>query len=235
MKKVLSFIVCLTLAFTLFCGCSDSSSSKKKRKSTKDEEETTTTVTEVASPTPTEPEEIYYDIEPEEVQIRSMCQLATLECYFNNVAISNKEVGSGISHWGEKSRQFWVEYSAVATLGIDIGDVKTVVQGSTVTVYLPEATLLEKIRIDQTQYKNAPIVSDSDSKFNKNNVTAQDVTDAINESLKKLEEQVNNDKSLKNTAKDRAKSLIRNYIEKISKLSGKEYTVIFKDINELKK
>ena len=39
--------------------------------------------------------------EPDITQIRSICNLATLECYYHNVAKSEKKAGSGISHIGD--------------------------------------------------------------------------------------------------------------------------------------
>ena len=39
--------------------------------------------------------------------IKSICELATLKCYYHNVAKSTKEKGSGLAHLGEKERKFW--------------------------------------------------------------------------------------------------------------------------------
>ena len=38
---------------------------------------------------------------PDIAQIRTICELATLECYYHNVAKSVKEKGSGLLHIGE--------------------------------------------------------------------------------------------------------------------------------------
>ena len=48
--------------------------------------------------------------EPDITQIRSICNLSTLECYFHNVAKSKKEAGSFL----EKDREFWIEYTGTA-------------------------------------------------------------------------------------------------------------------------
>ena len=64
-------------------------------------------------------------LEPDLAQIRSICDLATLECYYHNVAKSTKEKGSGLAHLGEKERKFWIEYTGVVKIGIEMSDVKT--------------------------------------------------------------------------------------------------------------
>ena len=58
--------------------------------------------------------------EPDIMQVRSICKLATVECYYHNVAKSEKPAGTGIWHFGEKDRQFWIEYTGTMKLGIDI-------------------------------------------------------------------------------------------------------------------
>ena len=40
--------------------------------------------------------------EPDIMQIRSICKLATVECYYHNLAKSEKSAGTGIWHLGEK-------------------------------------------------------------------------------------------------------------------------------------
>ncbi len=61
--------------------------------------------------------------EPALSQVRSICELATLECYYHNVAKSTKTKGTGLAHVGEKERKFWIEYTGVARIGIDMSDV----------------------------------------------------------------------------------------------------------------
>ena len=61
---------------------------------------------------------------PEVEELKSICELATLECYYHNVAKSVKTKGDGIAHIGEKERVFWIEYSGVAKVGIDMSKVK---------------------------------------------------------------------------------------------------------------
>ena len=62
--------------------------------------------------------------EPDIMQVRSICKLATVECYYHNVAKSEKPAGTGIWHFGEKDRQFWIEYTGTVKLGIDMSKVQ---------------------------------------------------------------------------------------------------------------
>ena len=69
--------------------------------------------------------------EPDIAQVRNICNLATLECYYHNVAKSVKEAGSGLWHIGEKDRTFWIEYTGTARLGIDMSKVSMKIEGET--------------------------------------------------------------------------------------------------------
>ena len=90
-KKIITLAV-LTMLATLVCGCQGKQTVE-------------TNVTESV--------EQKNDIkEPDLSQVRSICKLATLECYYHNVAKSNKEAGTGLSHWGGiyRSCKNWCGY-----------------------------------------------------------------------------------------------------------------------------
>ena len=42
-------------------------------------------------------------------EVFEISELATLECYYHNVAKSTKTKGTGLTHVGEKERKFWIE------------------------------------------------------------------------------------------------------------------------------
>lgn len=172
------------------------------------------------------------DLEPDEISVKSICQLATLECYFNNVAKATKSGGTGLAHIGEKDRVFWVEYSAVATLGVDASQVSIEVVDNMIYVFIPDATVLEKVSIVPDSYNKDSVIQDVDNKVNSNDVTANDITLAVNSSLTDLQLQVEGDTVLLGNAKDRAKVLIKDYIEKVNQYSGKQYIIVFRDPSE---
>ena len=159
--------------------------------------------------------------EPDIMQIRSICNLATLECYYHNVAKSIKEAGSGISHWGEKDRKFWIEYTGSAKIGIDMSKVSMKIEGNNITVSMPNAKLLSIDIEELTQ--DFYIISDDG--WNKNKITAEDQTAAINAAQAAMKKSVESNSALLLNAQNRAKNLIENYINKMGELSGVSYTI----------
>ena len=137
--------------------------------------------------------------EPDIMQVRSICKLATVECYYHNVAKSEKPAGTGIWHFGEKDRQFWIEYTGTVKLGIDMSKVQMKVNGTDVTVTIPEAEV-QQVNVDDDSYNSDSYIFSEDG-INKNEITAEDATGAVenarNEMIKTAEE---------NTAADKEKS-----------------------------
>lgn len=162
--------------------------------------------------------------EPDISQIRSICNLATLECYYHNVAKSEKEAGSGISHIGEEDRKFWIEYTGIAKIGIDMSKVDMKIEGDKITVFMPNAELLSIDIYDNDLNEKSYIISD-DSWFNSNKITADDQSFAINNAQSKMAESVENNSSLLLNAQRRAQKLIENYIVQLGQLSNIEYKV----------
>lgn len=165
--------------------------------------------------------------EPDISQIRSICKLATLECYYHNVAKSEKEAGSGLTHWGESDRKFWTEYTGVAKIGVDMskGDMK--INGTEITIYMPEAEILS-IKPD-SESVSTPVV-DTDG-WNSNPIDADDVTGAVSVAQDDICESIQNDSSLLANAQDRAKKLIENYINQLGEASGTEFTVKWESVS----
>ena len=244
MKRLVSILLCVVMLLTCATACkknkSKTSSSKKdsgvsETKSNRGGDrsgnsggggsEDTEDVEELLG------EEIV-DLEPDELSVKNICQLATLECYFNNVAKAQKTGGSGIVHIGEKDRVFWVEYSAVATLGVDVSQVSIQVEDNMIYVFIPDATVLEKVTIVPDSYTKDSVIQDIDGKINSNEITASDITLAVDASLAALQVEVDGDTVLLGNAKDRAKVLIKDYIEKINEYSGKQYIIVFRDPSE---
>ena len=153
--------------------------------------------------------------EPDIMQVRSICKLATVECYYHNVAKSEKPAGTGIWHFGEKDRQFWIEYT---------GTVK--VNGTDVTVTIPEAEV-QQVNVDDDSYNSDSYIFSEDG-INKNEITAEDATGAVenarNEMIKTAEENT----ALLVNAQERAKKMIENYIMQLGETTGTEYQITWK-------
>ena len=166
---------------------------------------------------------------PEVEQIQAICELATLECYYNNVAKSVKPAGSGWKFL-EKERKYWVEYEGVARIGVDMSYVTMEIAEDNVTITIPHAELFDMGVVSES-FTNAAAVSSADSFFDKNPITLEDQQSAIANAQAKMEETVLANKALFVRAENRAKDLIESYVNQIGKLSGKEYTITWKMID----
>jgi len=109
--------------------------------------------------------------EPDILQVRNICNLATLDCYYHNVAKSVKTTPSGITHLGEKYRTFWIEYTGVARLGIDMSKVEMKIHGTDIELNMPKATVLS-ITIDKQTLGEDSYIASPDG-LNKNKITAK--------------------------------------------------------------
>lgn len=168
--------------------------------------------------------------EPKIEQVRSICNLATLQCYYHNVAKSDKKAEKGLTHIGEKDRKFWIEYTGVANIGIDISQVQMKVNGTDIEVTLPEAKLLN-ISIDKETLNENSYISSADG-LNKNKITADDQSKAINQAQQEMENTVKSNKTLLLNAQNRAKTLIENYIQQLGDASNTEYNIKWNYLKE---
>ena len=160
---------------------------------------------------------------PDLGQVRSICSLATLECYYHNVAKSTKTAGGGITGIFERDRTFWIEYDGITTLGIDMSLVEMDLDGQNVHISLPPAQVMH-ISIDEDTLNEESFVYSQDG-WNKNPVTAAEQTAAIQQAQLQMEETVQSNAALLASAQNRAKSLIENYIRQLGQLTGTDYQV----------
>lgn len=217
MKKVLAVLIMTAFSCCAACSCS----AKKNPTPTAVTETTTTTTTIVETTVP--------KIKPDTYQIQSICNLATLKCYFHNTAKGVKEAGTGVSHWGEKDTPFWFEYTAQATLGIDGNQVNMVINDNDITVYMPHAKILGNITVDPDSTSN-PIYKPNAWYRNDVEISAADVTKSMSRANDEIREQISSDKTLLNSAEKRAKDLIENYIDQIMELSGVKYRIHWESV-----
>ncbi|MDE6904683.1 MAG: DUF4230 domain-containing protein [Lachnospiraceae bacterium] len=160
---------------------------------------------------------------PDISQIRSICELATLECYYHNVAISTKEKGQGLSHIGEKDREFWIEYSGVAKLGVNMANVNMEIQDKEIVITIPKAQLLG---LSDYTFSPDSYISEDDG-INKNPITPENQTQAVAKAQEDIRQRFSKDDAMLMRAQERAKSLIENYIQKLSEIWQADYQVTF--------
>ena len=159
---------------------------------------------------------------PQEEQVKTICQLAVLECEYHNLA--KYQDGQKVERflWMTKGKRFWVEYSATAVLGIDADQVSMKLQGDVVSITLPRARVLN-CKVNGDSLSKDSYIVDKDSAP----VTAQDEVRAFKDAQDSLQKTVEADSNMMNLAQKRAEELLRNYVNSLAKATGTEYQVEF--------
>ena len=157
--------------------------------------------------------------EPQVVQMRAICQLATLDCYYHNVAKFEQEV-AGSFLWITWGKRFWMEYSGVVTVGIDASKVDLTINGDEVTITMPPATVLD-CKVDPASLNKDSFILEQGSAA----VNAEDETSTHSKAKEEMMKAASEDAALLANAQQRAKQLIENYVNNISESIGKQYTV----------
>lgn len=164
---------------------------------------------------------------PQEEQVKTICQLAVLECEYHNLA--KYQDGQKVERflWMTKGKRFWVEYSATAVLGIDADQVSMELQGDVVSITLPRARVLNcKVNGDSLS-KDSYIVDKESAP-----VTAEDEVRAFKDAQDSLQQTVEADGDMLDLAQTRVEDLLRNYVNSLAKATGTEYQVEFHYIEE---
>lgn len=166
-------------------------------------------------------------MEPRISQMQSICELSVMECYYHNVAKYQQEDAEGWWLW-KKDKRFWIEYSGIVKMGIDAALVDIQVEGTQITITLPEAKVLG-CKIDSASLTKESYIVDKNSA----QIQAEDETFAFEQAQIKLEEAASSNKALLKEAQQRAKTLLEDYIKNIGAAVGNQYSVtwIYTDEN----
>lgn len=161
-------------------------------------------------------------------QMKAICELATIECYYHNVAKYKEEDAEGILLW-KKDKDFWIEYSGQVKVGIDMSLVDIVVDNDKVKITLPEAKVLSSKVDEKTLTEDSYIIAK-----NSGSIEAADQTEAYKVAQENMLKSASEDLALLENAQQRAQMLLKEYIENIEEATGKEYSIewIFIDSNE---
>lgn len=163
-------------------------------------------------------------LQPDEAEIKSICELSTLECRYHQVAESTKDPEKGVSHLLDQEAKCWIEYDSIVTMGIDATKLSMTIEGDTVTVNIPQAKVL-RVDVDTDSYVNAEPVTSKNSWYNRNKINAEDVSDAIENAKKDLEKDAQSNNKTLQIAFDQAKQIIENYIKMIGTSTNTEYQI----------
>ena len=159
------------------------------------------------------------NIAPETSQMKSICELAVMECYYHNVAKYKEENATGILWW-EKDRHFWMEYAGVVTIGVDTSLMNIDVEGENVTITIPPAKVLG-CKVDETTLtEDSFIVAQNSAK-----VEAEHQTEAFKSAKDKLESEAKSNFTLLAAAQQRVQKLLEDYVNNIGNSVGKTYKI----------
>ena len=159
--------------------------------------------------------------EPQITQMRTICELATMDCYYHNVAkYYEKDAEKGILGLGKKDKKFWVEYSGEVTIGLDATLVALQVSGDQVTITIPPAKVLgAKVYSDSLTTDSYIIDNDSAD------ITAEDQTRVFENAQADMLAQASNDHLLLFNAQQRAQMLLEDYVTNIGNAIGVTYQI----------
>ena len=98
--------------------------------------------------------------------VTSVCELATLKCYYHNVAKEEIDASGPFAKWFKTGyKKIWTEYSGIIEYGIDVSKVEVSEpdKDGVVTITIPEAEVLSEMQIktDADMEKAAEIICDT--------------------------------------------------------------------------
>ena len=135
---------------------------------------------------------------------------------------ATKEKGSGLLHLGEKERIYWIEYSCIVKVGIDLSKVTMLIECDNITITLPRAQILA-YNVEDITEENYMI--SKDSWVNANPITAEDQILCMRQAEYDMKAKIENDDEILLRARERAIILIENYIVKLGEASGVFYSI----------
>ena len=161
------------------------------------------------------------NVEPQISQMKAICELSVMECYYHNVAKYYQENAErGFLGIGRKDKHFWIEYSGIVKLGVDVSLVNVEIDDTQISITIPEAKVLG-CKVDTSSLSTDSYIVDKDSA----DVTAEDEIKAFGEAQAYLQESAAKDRALLANAQQRAMSLLEDYILNIGNIAGKQYSL----------
>lgn len=166
------------------------------------------------------------DEKPDFSSYQQVANLATLDCSYHNVAeIYNDgtDLLFGINIGYKKA---WFEYDGSVKLGIDASKVKIEQPDSNnvVTITIPEAQVIGLPEADEKSFSD--IYSDTGILTP---ITSVDQSEAYKKAQNEMKKTAENDSNLMNKAKERAKKLLTEYVNKIGDQRNETYEIRYKD------
>lgn len=155
--------------------------------------------------------------------VTQICELATLKCYYHDVARLEKQPQGAFKYgWGKYGyKKLWMEYDAIIEIGIDAGEVEIYEpdENGIVRIYIPEANILN---VDSDENSMEMPICET-GRFTE--ITTEDQRKAYANAQVEMEKSANNDKDIKKQAYENAQKIIEQYVVTIGEQLGKMYTV----------
>ena len=149
--------------------------------------------------------------------VQSVAELATLKCYYHNVAKAEQD--GGLFDIGYK--KVWVEYDGIVEIGVDV---------SQVTISEPDAEGKVRVHVPDAKILNVNVDKDSigDPLIDRGPITdatAEEKTAAFAAAQKDMEEAAQKNSAMMAQSRERAKQVIEGYVKNVGSEMGEEYTV----------
>ncbi len=160
------------------------------------------------------------NIEPNILDIRQVCKLATLECYYHNlIEVKN---ASGLKQW--------IDYESRVKLGIDVSSIDIKVNNTKVTVYIPNSKIIGEPKIT---IPSIDVLTEKPGFFGglfKSPISKENQVEAVSKANENCKKTVQENQQLMQNAQNRAMKIIENYISQIGEMTGKQYQIEWKFI-----
>lgn len=153
---------------------------------------------------------------PQVTDMLKICELSVIETRYNNVA-KYLEKGQGLF---AKDVHFWVEYTGIVKIGIDMAHVNIFVEDDQVTIHLPTPMVLtckvDETSLNENSYFYALKSKDADAAVQ---------VKAISYAQTDLYLLATKDRSLLNSAQERVQLLLKEYVQNIGELTQIDYNI----------
>ncbi|MGN8840661.1 DUF4230 domain-containing protein [Collinsella sp. HCP3S3_A7] len=166
------------------------------------------------------------DEEPDFSDYTKIAELATVECRFHNVAEIYNDGTNMLFGINVGYKKAWFEYDGTVQLGVDVSkvDVSRPDENNVVTITVPNAQILGQPQADESTFSD--IYSDTGLLTP---ITTVDQSAALEEAQNEMIKSAEGNSALMNSARERAKTLLSQYVTGIGERMGEKYEVQFKD------
>ncbi|WP_296012569.1 DUF4230 domain-containing protein [uncultured Adlercreutzia sp.] len=164
--------------------------------------------------------------EPTFSDYERIAELATLECTYHNVAEIYNDGTDLIFGINVGYKKAWFEYDGTVSLGVDASKVSIAGPNSqgVVTITVPDAQVLGYPSADEASFSD--VYSDT-GLFT--SIETVDQSEAFKAAQAEMKESAEGNTVLMEQAKERAETLLEQYVLNVGRAIGQEYTVEFAD------